>query len=229
MLLLPPVIGHRGAAGLAPENSLAAFAKAAEWGCAMVECDVRLSADAIPVVFHDDDLDRCTSGQGPVAAQTADQLRRLGVATLAEVLAFCVRAGLGINIEIKPDRGAEAATARAALELAGRLWPTDRPPPLVSSFRRAALAQAGAVAPHWPRGLLYTRLPAGWRRHAETLGCSSVHLDHRWLTPMRVGPLRDAGLAVAGYTVNSRARAEKLWNIGVLAVFSDRPDLLGRA
>jgi len=229
MLTVPPVIGHRGAAGLAPENTLASFDLAADLGCAMVEFDVRLAADGVPVVFHDDTLDRCTQASGPVMARTAEQLGRLGVATLVQVLALCLRRGLAVNIEIKPDRGAEAATARAALEAAGALWPVDRPKPLISSFRRAALAMARDVAPHWPRGLLYGRLPDGWRRHAETMDCYSIHLDQRWASAERVAQLRGAGVLVLAYTVNRQARAEKLWNRGVSAVFSDRPDWLATA
>ena len=227
MLALPPVIGHRGAAGLAPENTLASFILAADLGCPMVEFDVRLAADGVPVVFHDDTLDRCTAERGPVAARTAAQLHLLSVPTLAEVLALCRARNLMVNIEIKPDRGTEAATARAALDVAGACWPDDRPPPLISSFHRTALAEAKRIAPHWPRGLLYGRLPQNWRRHAENLDCFSVHLDQRRLSAGRAAQLADAGLAVLAYTVNRRQRAEKLWSRGVLAVFSDRPDVVG--
>jgi len=173
MLTLPPVIGHRGAAGLAPENTLASFDLAADLGCAMVEFDVRLSADQVAVVFHDDTLERCTGASGPVASRTAHDLQALNIPTLAQVLELCLRRNLLVNIEIKPDRGTEVATARAALETAGAQWPSDRVPPLVSSFRRPALAVAREVAPHWPRGLLYGRLPQGWRRHAEVFDCFS--------------------------------------------------------
>lgn len=225
-LTLPCVIGHRGAAGLAPENTLASFDLAADLGCAMVEFDVRLSADQVPVVFHDDTLERCTLACGPVASRTARQLQDLNVPTLVQVLELCLRRGLLVNIEIKPDRGAEIATARAALEAAGALWPGDRPSPLISSFRRPALAMARDVAPHWPRGLLYGRLPQGWRQHVEAFDCFSVHLDQRWASAERIARLRDAGLSVLAYTINRQVRAEKLWNRGISAVFSDRPDRL---
>lgn len=234
MLPLPPIIGHRGAAGLAPENTLASFALAADLGCTMVEFDVRLSADRVPVVFHDDTLDRCTDGTGPVAALTLAQLKRLDagggqqIPTLAEVLALCRDRHLAVNIEIKPDVGVEAETARLALAIAGAWWPTDRPLPLVSSFSHQALATARQVAPHWPRGLLAERLPKDWRRLVDIYGCKSLNLDHSWLTAKRVTEIKAAGLAVLAYTVNRRSRAEMLWSRGVLAVFSDRPDLLVR-
>lgn len=234
MLCLPPIIGHRGAAGLAPENTLASFALAADLGCTMVEFDVRLSADRVPVVFHDDTLDRCTDGSGPVAALTLAQLKRLdagggqSIPTLAEVLELCRDRQLAVNIEIKPDVGAEVETTRLALEVAGAVWPTDRPLPLVSSFSHQALATARQVVPHWPRGLLAERLPKDWQRLVDIYECKALNLDHSWLTAKRVTEIKAAGLAVLAYTVNRRSRAEMLWFRGVLAVFSDRPDLLVR-
>lgn len=225
MLDLPPVIGHRGACAHAPENTLASFAKAADLGCRMVEFDVRLSGDGIPVVFHDDTLDRCTTARGPVKDRRAAELETLGIPTLEQVLALCAARGMAVNIEIKPDVGAERATAIAALELAGRLW--SGPPPLVSSFASSALDAARAAAPHWPRGLLVERVPNDWRAHAEALECVAVHAHHRGLDAATIAAIRQAGYLVLAYTVNSPARARTLWSRGVVAVFSDAPDRVG--
>jgi glycerophosphoryl diester phosphodiesterase len=77
-LVWPPLnIGHRGAAGDAPENTLAAFELAARQGANGIEFDVHLSADGVPVVIHDSRLERTTSGTGPVRDQTLIALRRL--------------------------------------------------------------------------------------------------------------------------------------------------------
>lgn len=231
-MLLPPIIGHRGAAGLAPENTLASFQAAAALGCRMVEFDVRLSADQVPVVFHDDTLERRTNGRGPVAAHTLEQLRRLDagggepIPTLAEVLLLCRSLDLAANIEIKPDRGAERATTLAALAEALRVWPAELPPPLVSSFSAEALAAARAAAPGWPRGLLLGRLPPDWRARAEALACATVHCSERDLTGEAVRAVTAAGYPLLAYTVNDRARAESLWRMGVVSVFTDRPDRL---
>ncbi|MEW5728299.1 MAG: glycerophosphodiester phosphodiesterase [Pseudomonadota bacterium] len=231
-MILPPIIGHRGAAGLAPENTLASFQAAAALGCRMVEFDVRLSADRVPVVFHDDTLDRRTSGRGPVAGHTLEQLRALDagggevIPTLAEVLLLCRSLGLAANMEIKPDRGAERATALAALAESLGLWPAECPPPLVSSFSEEALAAAREAAPGWPRGLLLGRLPPDWRARAEALGCASIHCSERELTSDAVRAVTVAGYPLLAYTVNDRARAESLWRMGVVSVFTDRPDQL---
>jgi len=238
-LFLPPIIGHRGAARHAPENTLSSFAAAARLGCRMVEFDVRLSADGIPVVFHDDGLDRTSDGAGPVAARSLAALKRLDagswfgptfagerIPTLAEALSQCLDLDLAVNIEIKPDSGAERATALAALAEAGRLWPSERPPPLISSFSRRALAAAVVVAPDWPRGLLVASPPTDWRRAVSRLGCRAIHAAHRHLDRATVAAFRAEGLAVLAYTVNDAAVARALWQSGVDAVFTDSPELL---
>lgn len=224
MLILPKVIGHRGACAHAPENTLASFAKAAELGCAMVEFDVRLSADGVPVVFHDDTLDRCTPVRGPVRQHDAQYLHSLGIPTLAEVLASCAARGMAVNPEIKPDRGMGAATARAALEVARREWPG--PAPLISSFDFDALAAAREVAPDWPRSLLVERVPAHWPELVRRFECAALGAWHRALPSMLVAQLNAAGLAVLAYTVNRPGRARRLWRRGVAAVFCDAPERL---
>jgi glycerophosphoryl diester phosphodiesterase len=242
VLRLPRVIGHRGAAAHAPENTLAGFRRAAELGAEWVELDVRLSADGVPVVFHDDALDRTTNGRGPVADMTLDGLKALDagawfgegfrgekIPTLAEAVGVIAGLGLGLNIEVKPDPGREAETARKALAVALAAWPRYLAPPLVSSFRREALAAARDAAPEWPRGLLAEALPGDWREAARDLGCVALHLEQRRLTAAAARTVRDEGLGLLAYTVNEPERAQTLWGWGVQAVFTDRPDRLAAA
>src|SRR5580704_12278143 len=76
-LRLPPVIGHRGAAAQAPENTLAGFRAARALGCAWVEFDVRLTVDGVPVVCHDDKLDRTSNGRGRISKLPLAAIRML--------------------------------------------------------------------------------------------------------------------------------------------------------
>ncbi len=236
LIILPPVIGHRGAAGLAPENTLASFRRAAALGVGMVEFDVRLSADDQPVVFHDETLERTSDGRGRVADCELADLRALDasgwfapgyagetIPTLDEVLGLCLELGMMVNIEIKPDSGREARTAAIALTLARELWPADRPSPLVSSFAEESLAVAREAAPDWPRGLLVEAVPDDWRERARRLGCGAVCADHQWLRPAQVAEIRAAGMPVLAYTVNDDDEKVRLWAMGVAAVFSDFP------
>lgn len=233
------VIGHRGAAGHAPENTLAALARAAELGCTWVEFDVMLTADGVPVLFHDDTLERTTDGAGEMATTDATVVRGLDagawfdpafageqVPTLAEALAALDRLGLGANVEIKPTPGRGEETAAVVCETLVRDWPARLPAPVISSFDEAALAVAYARAPQYPRGYLMHEVRADWRRRAEDLGCTAIHVNEAIVEARLGDAVLDAGFALRCYTVNAPARAEALYRLGAQALFTDHPDRL---
>lgn len=237
------VFGHRGAAGHAPENTIASFRKAAELGVRQVEFDVRLTRDGHAVVFHDDTLGRTTNGDGRVAETDLSGLKMLDaggwfdaayagetIPTLAEVIAALAGLGLAANVELKPTPGRERETGETAAAVLRTRWPATLPPPLLSSFDAQALAAAGAAAPDLPRALLVEAIPADWRGAVEELGCAALHCAHRHLSRKRAHQVLDAGYKLRCFTVNERARAETLFSWGVESVFSDYPDrVLGAA
>ena len=236
---LPRVIGHRGAAASAPENTLAGLRRAAALGVRWVEFDVKLTACGQPVLMHDDTLERTTNGFGRVAETTLEELRRLDagswfdpafagerVPTFAEALALAGELGLGVNVEIKPCPGREAETARVATEALATLWPSDRPTPLVSSFAPECLAVAREVAPELPRGLLCHRLPRTWRELMERFGCRTLHVDQLFLSARRVAEVKAEGVPLLAYTVNRAGRARRLFAWGLDAVFTDAPEVV---
>ena len=144
---LPSIIGHRGAFNSAPENTLSAFRKAAQLGARWVEIDVRLSSDKVPVIFHDNVVNRTTNGQGPVGTFTLDSLKKLDagsyyhtdfsgekIPTLLETIRLCIELNLGINIEIKPNYGQAAETVTAVLTIINRFQEQLKGNVLFSSF-----------------------------------------------------------------------------------------------
>lgn len=234
-IVLPRVIGHRGAAAAAPENTLASIAKAKELGASWVEFDVKLTGDGHPILFHDDSLERTTNGKGPVAAATLAYIRSLDagswfalpfrgerVPTFEEALALCAELGLGINVEIKPCAGRERETAEVAIRTLLRLWPRSMPAPLVSSFARASLRVAKEMAPQMPRGYLAGGLPRQWRERLAEYGCATLHLNHRRILPWQRAAVVAAGVPLLLYTVNSGRAARRHLEAGVAAVFTDR-------
>lgn len=238
-LALPPVIGHRGAAGLAPENTLAGFRAAAAAGASWVEFDVKLTGDGTVVLMHDDCLDRTTDGRGPVGAAEFSTIAALDagawfgesfagerVPSLEQAMIELARLGLGANIEIKPNPDQAEDTARAVVDLLVARWPDDLPAPLLSSFDRACLAVARDRAPALPRGYLAEALPLGWRRDTEALGCVSVNLGHRQLSARHVDEVLGAGLPLVIWTVNEPADAARLRAAGVTSIITDRPNLM---
>lgn len=235
---LPPVIGHRGATARAPENTLAGLRRAKELGCTWVEFDVRLTGDGALVLCHDPRLDRTTDGTGRISAHTLVAIRecdagsRFAVAfagekipTLDEALTLAAELDLGVNIEIKADRGWQYATAAAVAQALGRLG--DRLPALlVSSFDRSAMADLHKLAPWAARGILFRIVPRDWAEIASRLDCAVIGADHRRLRPRRVAEIRAAGYQLAAYTVNDPARARLVFGWGVTSVFSDAPDII---
>jgi glycerophosphoryl diester phosphodiesterase len=237
-LHLPSVIGHRGAAAYAPENTLAGFRAARALGCAWVEFDVRLTADGVPVVCHDDRLDRTTNGHGCISKLPLPAIRqcdagiRFGarfaserVPTLDETLALCRELGLGANVEIKAKRGRGPATAIAIAACLGRLA-DNLPPLLLSSFLADAIVEAAIRTPSIPRGMLWRKIPRDWAKIAARLGCATLHADHNSLTESLVAEIRRVGYPLLAYTVNDGARARQLCGWGVASVFSDAPDII---
>ncbi|MGH8432454.1 MAG: glycerophosphodiester phosphodiesterase family protein, partial [Solimonas sp.] len=153
MLQLPKVIGHRGAAAYAPENTLVSFREARKRGAAWVETDVKLTADGVPILMHDESFRRTTDVDRLVARTPSTDLP-VDVPTFEQAIACFGELGLGCNVEIKPCPGREAETARMAVETLRRCWPSHLPPPLLSSFKDASLAAARETAPEFARAIL---------------------------------------------------------------------------
>ena len=236
-LLMPKVVGHRGAASHAPENTLAGFRAAKALGVGWVEFDVHLTVDGRCVVIHDDLIDRTTDGQGEVGQMMLEELSSYDagawfdpsfagetVPTLEEVIDLLGELNLGANVELKPSPGAEDATATATLQMLRATWPGHLPPPLVSSFDYRSLEVAQQVAPEIARGLLLETITDDWRSLVEAIEATTLHCGHTALTPARAKEIRAAGYPLFCYTVNHAGRAQELFGWGVSGVFSDMPD-----
>lgn len=233
MLTLPRVIGHRGARAHAPENTLSGIRTAARLGARWIEVDVKLTRDAVPVLMHDDMLDRTTDGRGTVRGTDFADLRRLDagswfgpnfagerVPDLDEALALCGELDLGVNLEIKPCPGREAETARATLERL-RASPAGRTA-LISSFAVASLEEVRSAAPDLPLGYLFEGCPEGWLETARRLGARTLNVEGTQDLPV-IGRFVASGLPVVAWTVNDGPRARALLAAGVAAVITDRP------
>lgn len=245
------VLAHRGGGTLAPENTIAAIALGLRHGYRAVEFDAMLAADDVAVLMHDETLARTTSGGGAVAATASAVLAQLDagswhsaafqdepVPLLDAALRYCRQHGVWINLEIKPVRGFEARTGQivarsTAARYADLLHPggdraasVDARVPLLSSFARAALVAARAAAPNLPRGYLRDRVPPDWQHELQSLGCVSLHTNHRHLRRPQARAIKDAGYWLFCYTVNDEQRARELLAWGVDAFCTDRIDLI---
>jgi glycerophosphoryl diester phosphodiesterase len=233
-MIYPRIIAHRCGGALTPENTLAGLRLAARLGCRGVEFDAMLDADGVPVLMHDQTLERTTSGTGRVADMSPAQRARIDAGvrhhsafigeplpTLDQALHLCAALGLWANVEIKPTTGQESETGHVVARHAA----AAACPILFSSFSPEALTAAAAEAPHVPRALVIGTIPEDWRERLEALGAMALHTSARRLTEQMLREVRDAGVPLACYTVNRRDDAERLLAQGVNAVFTDRPDL----
>jgi len=243
---LPRLIGHRGAAASAPENTLAGLRRARALGVSWVEFDARIAGDGAAVLMHDATVDRTTDGAGPLAGHDIQSVGRLDAGswfdrafagepppTLAAALNLCAELGLGVDIELKRDRqgpGRDPATAVAAVARAlAAAWPRSGPPAILSSFDAGLIERCAAALPDMPRMLAAGVLADDTIAAARRLGCVALACDARRLGVDMPGRVHRAGLALTAYTVNKPEQALKLYGWGVDSLISDRPDHLAAA
>ena len=232
-------MGHRGAAAVAPENTLAGLRLAGESGAAWVEFDVMLTGDDRPVLFHDDSTARTTGEDALMADLSSAQVGRLDagawfgpafrgerVPSLVQAIALLREQGLQPNIEIKPTAGRDVVTAVRVVDALSELWPEG---PFISSFSRMSLAAVRALRPSWPLGLIAWSLPDDWLDALRALDCVSLHLADQSLTPEVARRPREAGYQVAAFTVNDSDRARALLADGIDCIITDDPARILRA
>lgn len=235
---LPTTIAHRGLSAHAPENTLAAVRAAHDAGCRWVELDVQLLADGTPVIWHDASVRRCSTGWGKLhhldtaAAQRLDVGRWFGtqfagerMATLDAMLALLAELDMGLNLEIKVNRGrdAEALVAATVPRAMAALQPQRL---LFSSFSGVALDALRRQQPDPERlrlGILYDKLPRNWREEATRLGAFSLHADWRRLKQADARAIAASPCKLLCYTINDPAVFKRLREWGMDSAISDDP------
>ncbi|PIQ84237.1 MAG: glycerophosphoryl diester phosphodiesterase [Candidatus Omnitrophica bacterium CG11_big_fil_rev_8_21_14_0_20_63_9] len=230
------LIAHRGASAVAPESTRAAIREAARAGADMIELDVQLTRDQRLIIFHDDRLERTTTGRGAVRAFTLAQIRRLDagswfhprftdqrVLSVQEAIRL-VPARMRINLELKRTR-----TPRPLLRRLRALLKSSRVRSrlLLSSFDARlvkSLPDSGAM-----RALICRFRADHSLRQAITLGCASWHPFYKLVTRRRMQLAHAAGLRVYAWTVDDASQARRLIHWGVDGIFTNHPAALRHA
>jgi len=233
----PPLIAHRGAGAGAPENTLAAIHSAHEQGAKWIEVDIKITYDGVPILMHDDMLDRTTTGTGPVAQATWDEIKKLKIAvgddksqyvdeiipSLEEVLKLILKLDMSLVAELKPCPGRSKATTMVTMIELAKAWPERDLLPVIASFDMESLEMAAQLEPHWPRCLLFDTWDPDWRQKVERAGASAVNFKEDQLTQERVNDIIGLRMPLLAYTVNDPVRAKDLLAWGVSAVYADCP------
>lgn len=225
------IVGHRGAMGYCPENTLVSFERGLELGADWIELDVHLSKDGALIVIHDETLDRTTNGHGLVRDHTLTQLRSLDAGngqkllTLDEVLDWARRRDTLLDIEIKnapvfyPGIEDKVVQAIYAAGMVDQL--------IVISFDHAAVKRVKELEPNIATGVLYACKPTDGGVSLASAAQADAVLPHwAYVTQEDVSAAHAAGLAVAPWASSDPAVLKGLIHAGVDAIGTNHPDVL---
>lgn len=233
---LPVIIAHRGASAAAPENTMASFRKALEMGAGGIELDVQLSSDGIPVVIHDERVDRTSNGTGWVKDKTLEELRTLDfggwsapefkgekIPVLEEVLELLYnRKGL-LNIEIKNGPVFYPGIEKRVTKLVRKYEMLDRV--IISSFNHYSLVELKKIDPEVKTAPLYMEgLYEPWA-YAKKLGASAIHPLFYSIVPEIVNGCKENGIAVNPFTVDQPEHIRKIAATGVDGIITNVPEV----
>jgi glycerophosphoryl diester phosphodiesterase len=208
-------LAHRGDWRRAAENTLPALLAALKApACDGLEFDVRLSADGVPVLLHDETLARVQGRPERVDDVRARALEELGVPRLADVLAAIPhRAFLDIELKGRHDRAVVEVLA------AGRGPGLVKA--VVSSFVPETLERVAGLVPAWPRWLNATDLEPATIATATDLECRGISVEWHAIDPGSLARVRAAGLQVAAWTVRRRPTSARLERLGIFATIAE--------
>jgi len=228
----PELMAHRGNSALAPENTLAAFAKALETPSQWTELDVHLTADGEVIVMHDATVDRTTNGRGVIAEMTLAQIKALDagswfgpeftnerVPTLAEVVDL-VKDRIRLNVEIKSSADPESSRKVVEILRGGGVLEQS----MISSFGLQAVLD---VRQHWDNP--YLALITG---HAEDLATTIEHklqffnVHYQAVDEQLIAQAHEAGVGVCAWTIDDPALWEPFAKMGLDIFCTNAPHLM---
>ena len=222
--------GHRGAAELEPENTRLSIQKAIDLGVDQVEIDVHLTRDQHLVVIHDATVDRTTNGQGAVADFTLEEVKRLDagkgerIPTLQEVIDL-VRGKVVLQIELKgPDTAEPVVRTVEQNNIENEV--------LLTSFVHERLREARQLNPSLALGALWSNPPADACEQAIDMGAEAIHIQYQNIDAQLIQKAHAHGLMIRAWNPDTVEEIQRVIDLGVDAVGSNRPDLLialGRA
>ncbi|MBB1466380.1 glycerophosphoryl diester phosphodiesterase [Vibrio sp. SG41-7] len=231
------ITGHRGAASLAPENTLVSIEQAAKAGAKWIEIDTQLSADGTPMVFHDKTVNRCTNGTGNIADLDLTALKALDagswfgsefagttIPTLSEALDKCLVLDVTLNLEIKiyDDKAIQPLVKKVAALIEQKQFPTEKL--LISSFKKEALSLCQQMMPEVKRGFICEVWNDYSLESLKSLDLYSIHIDHRILDEKTAKAIKASGAVLKIWTLNDPQLAAKYFNLGVDNIITDVPN-----
>jgi glycerophosphoryl diester phosphodiesterase len=236
------IIAHRGASAYYPENTIISFEGAIRLNADMVELDVQLTADGEVVVFHDEEISRCTNGRGRIADHTLAKVKKLDaggwfdekfqsekIPTLAEVLSVC-KNKIAVNIEVKTEAVTSAISGgieEKCLQIVDRIGMREHV--IFSSFDPRAVQHLRQLDHQAPAAVLYEKKHYGSKLPSAivaSLDAAAFNCSQREISPKWLADLKRHGIPVNIYTVNDEKNMKRLLAMGVGGIFTNYPDIL---
>jgi len=226
------ILGHRGASGTSPENTLLSFSKGLELGVDGFEFDVQLTRDKEVVICHDERVDRTSDGVGWVKDFTLNELKKLNfgvrfrtnapIPTLEELLEMLKGRPLILNVEIKTGLIEYPGIVDKVADLLDRYRVTSQS--IISSFEHKTILEVIENYPHLKTGLLYDcGLISPWL-YAQNLGASHLHPHYAFITPELVRESHLRGIGVHTWTVDEAWQMERVAIPGADMVMTNYPE-----
>ena len=241
MLNPPKLIGHRGVKNLSPENTLDSIKLAHKLGLKWVEIDVKISKDSVPILLHDDTLERTTNGKGSPTDFKYDDLKKLDagfsfysyftkicIPTLKQVLSFCTTNEIGVNIELKPNLGFEKNTVKAIAKLLSNFNFTNQY--YFSSFDWPSLLLMKKILPNAFYGILIDKFNKDISLKNATDFCKkykffSCGFNRTIINSDIIKKMKSNNLFTTIYSEKNLKlnEANELWSMGIKSIFIDDP------
>jgi len=216
------IVGHRGAAGYEPENTLRAIRKGIECGVDWVEIDVRVTKDGVIVLMHDDTVNRTTNGKGLLREMLFSEVRKLDagkgekVPTLSEALELCENR-VGVLVEVKEPDIAEKVIDEVESFKGPKIMIISFYPEVVKKVKELSSIKAG---------LIYAKNPIENLNRAVSLKADAVHVHYSLIDRDYVKLVKGKKLTLCAWTVNTEREAIRLINLDVDMITTDYPCLI---
>ena len=244
-LNLPKLIGHRGVKDLCPENTLESIVRAYEIGLSFVEIDVKISKDKLPILLHDDTLDRTTNGSGFAIDYDYEYIKKLDagkffykkntnifVPKLEDILNYCITNNGNLNIELKPNKNFEKENTYQIYKLTKNINQIDI---FFSSFDMTSILEISKIYPHSFRSFLlddfkeYNIDDLINVSNNNDLKICGLNID--LVSTDIIKKIKESNMAITVYSDKNinLSSATDIFSIGVDSIFVDNPlDLLGK-
>jgi len=233
---LVQIIGHRGAAGTFPENTMVSFKACEKFRADGIELDVQLTSDGEIVVIHDETINRTSNGKGYVKDFTLSQLKQFDfsnkfknkvgfceIPTLKEVFDWAQSNDFSINIELKNDKFTYHGLEERVINLIRQYEMEKRV--ILSSFNHKSMFKIHLMAPDLETAVLYYKKKNEPWKLAEEFKAKAIHPNYKSITDEQIIETLKHQIAVRPYTVNDPEIMKRLIALNCTAIITDFPEI----